>query len=604
MSYNTITIHFQNGFPKEEQVLKQLKQLFQDQEKQKQPLKDKEKEKNKKEKIKKRYHKQKKYKTYLANSIEKLPNNIVKELFKNEIKNNETIYTIIPNNDRPYDSLLLYRADPERKKIKTKIKQIENTISVLNKKPNKLEKLNTQLNTSNEELKKYPIWNKAVKLNVFFAKDQNGNLRNLPEKNICRISRAGKKNDLKRWIEYTEKYNPNTVYNYSIKETYYCDSQNKTPIYKGIIYQKYLQQNLDDYFLEDKTLEKKLEIFLKIIAKLKKMHKNLDIHSDLKPANIMIDEYDEIHIIDFEMTCNMNDEKNKELCQNRIENAREDNYVFFPLPILNGTEKKRSKQFDISSLGVTFWLILGGEKEDYEYILKKYRNKPDIKEQKKEIDKLIKDSLSAKKIDKNIIKYIQKMIYIDPKKCPTLEKVEENFELTYQEEKQRKIIRNEVKTCFKNVNERIEKEKEKQKKYITYITQKDKFIKNLSEKNTYEDVIKRIKQTANDRNQAMQKNINKIKNNNTKKPKSGKPYLGFNPQATFIAGSRAINPNPNQIILCYAIAASIVTLSFGFYMIKTLLNTLKLNTTKNVSTKHSFSLSRKFNSIVKSLRRA
>ncbi|MGD9108133.1 MAG: protein kinase [Gammaproteobacteria bacterium] len=639
MFYNKITIHFQKGLPKG-QELKQLKQLFKDKEEQKrkQPTK-----KDELGKIKKGNYTQKKYYTHLANSIEKLPDNTVKALFKNEIKSNETIYTIIPNNNHQSDNLLVYRAYPQRKKIKKIIKKIENKINALDKKSKdrKLKKLEKKLKKLNEKFKKCPIQTKVVKLNVFFTKkkDKNGyvKLREINGKNIhiYRISRTGKEGDLKRWIKYTKKYNSNTVYSDSTKPTRYYNWQDKTSYYKGAIYQKNLQQNLDDYFgisktLEknyfatSKTLEKKLEIFLKIIAKLKIMHKNKDIHSDLKPANIMIDEYDKIHIIDFNITA----EEGKPFHENRIENARNYNYLFFSLPILNGTEKNRSKQFDISSLGVTFWLILGVEREDYEgykEILEQYRHKLKlntkkqkkeidklitgqkeeigkliteqkketdklIDEQKKEINKLIKDSLSTKNIDKNIIKYIQKMIYIKPKDCPTLEKVEENFKSALQEEKQRKIIRTELNTCFNKIEKKVKTENNKNEVRIFIESCFNKIEKKVNNKNNKRNNIKKPKPiTPKKQPVKPPKKPRKISVNT-------KP-IGFNPQATFIAGPRAIKPNPNQIILCYAIAASIVTLSFGFYMITTFLNiTRKIPNRKE--------LSNNFNSIVKFLRHA
>jgi len=58
-------------------------------------------------------------------------------------------------------------------------------------------------------------------------------------------------------------------------------------------------QEKDSYFYKRYTLERRLELFLKVLAAVQLAHEKGVIHRDLKPSNIMIGKYDEVFVLDW-----------------------------------------------------------------------------------------------------------------------------------------------------------------------------------------------------------------------------------------------------------------------------------------------------------------
>ena len=58
-------------------------------------------------------------------------------------------------------------------------------------------------------------------------------------------------------------------------------------------------QEKDRHFYKKYTLERRLELFLKVLAAVQLAHEKGVIHRDLKPSNIMVGKYDEVFVLDW-----------------------------------------------------------------------------------------------------------------------------------------------------------------------------------------------------------------------------------------------------------------------------------------------------------------
>ena len=65
----------------------------------------------------------------------------------------------------------------------------------------------------------------------------------------------------------------------------------------------------DPEFCEKFTLERRLELFLKVLAAIQLAHEKGVIHRDLKPSNIMIGKYDEVFVLDWGLATYFEDHK-------------------------------------------------------------------------------------------------------------------------------------------------------------------------------------------------------------------------------------------------------------------------------------------------------
>ena len=96
------------------------------------------------------------------------------------------------------------------------------------------------------------------------------------------------------------------------------------------------------------SFNKKIEIFLKVIEAVKKLHSKNIIHCDLKPSNILIDENDEIKIIDYDIS--------------KFKLEKNNQYIsihYCSLEQINNQEI--TELTDIYSLGIIFYVLILGK---------------------------------------------------------------------------------------------------------------------------------------------------------------------------------------------------------------------------------------------------
>ena len=96
------------------------------------------------------------------------------------------------------------------------------------------------------------------------------------------------------------------------------------------------------------SFNNKIEIFLKVIEAVKKLHSKNIIHCDLKPSNILIDENDEIKIIDYDIS--------------KFKLEKNNQYIsihYCSLEQINNQEI--TELTDIYSLGIIFYVLILGK---------------------------------------------------------------------------------------------------------------------------------------------------------------------------------------------------------------------------------------------------
>lgn len=123
--------------------------------------------------------------------------------------------------------------------------------------------------------------------------------------------------------------------------------------YKGkffIVLEQVSGTPLNEYIKERPNISKIVELFIKILSAVDKVHEKGIIHKDLKPENILIEENGNIKIIDFNFSDVIKDNRVQDIFEGTIKYASPEQ-----IGLLKCNIDKRS---DLYSLGVIFYEVL------------------------------------------------------------------------------------------------------------------------------------------------------------------------------------------------------------------------------------------------------